>query len=104
MPAEQAPPGWYPPVAPPVAQPYGQEMLGLIEPALMSVLPAILGLLQLSELLLRQGPAVIDMPGPEPTEFTPGEPSAMSFGLGHIGLFGTADAGRTEPDPGAAQG
>jgi len=79
-------------------EPVSLELMAIIEPALNSVLPAILGLLQISGMLLSQPPVGPDMPGPEPTELTPGEPSPISFGLGHLGLFGPpADGGEKGP-------
>lgn len=72
-------------------EPVSLELITVVEPALNSVLPALMGLLQISEMLLNLSPLGPDMPGPEPTELTPGEPSPLSFGMGHLGLFGTAE-------------
>jgi hypothetical protein len=78
--------------------------MAIIESSLSSVIPAILGLLQISGMLLSQPPMGPDMPGPEPTELTPGEPSPISFGMGHLGLFGPLAEGRAEDPAGPEAG
>ena len=79
-------PGWGP-----APQPVVVEWMAVIEPALNSVVPAIQGLLQISGMLLRGLPIAIDLPGPEPAEAHPAEPSSMRSGLGHAGMFGPAE-------------
>lgn|GEM_PF-3079521 len=102
-PFPMTPEPWYAPVA---WQPYEHHVpdplvatwTAIIEPALENVLPAIHGLLQISGQLLGQLPTVLDIPGPETAEVTAEDAPIPSFGLGHVGLFGAADAG--SPDPG----
>lgn len=118
------PPGWGSAPDPVVV-----EWMAVLEPALSSVIPAIQGLLQISGMLLRQLPDALDIspytsetpaalaPGEravaapaDPAGAAGGDPEALSFGMGHAGLFGptgtdavelgAADAGAR---PGAAE-
>lgn len=66
-----------------VPEPVVVEWAAILEPALDAVLPAIQGLLEISGQLLGSLPAAFDIP-------------ATSSGLGHLGLFGAADAADPE--------
>ena len=61
------------------------EWTAFLGPALDAVLPAIQGLLEISGQLLGSLPAAFDVP-------------TAGSGLGHLGLFGAAEAGDPETD------
>ena len=91
-PAWSGGPGWgSPPPAWQASEPYSSagwsyapepvvvEWAAILEPALDAVLPAIQGLIEISSQLLSGLPGAIDIP-------------AASSGMGHLGLFGAAEA------------